>query len=130
MNPSNILIVENGMLNRKLISEVLKNDGYSVCYATDAKSALTTFTEKSPFFILVSLMLLKVDTCVFSRILKNDEDTHNITIVGLSPEIQNKNRMIYCGFDGFINMTENNEDLIKKIREYLNKLKKIKLTQY
>lgn len=124
MNPSNILIVENGMLNRKLISQLLANDGYSVCYATDAKSALTTFTEKLPFFILVSLMLLKVDTCVFSRILKNDEDTHNITIVGLSPEIQNKSRMIYCGFDGFINMTENNEDLIKKIREYLNRLKK------
>lgn len=124
MNTSNILIIENGLLNRKMISEKLENEGYSVCYASDAKSAISTLIEIQPFFILVSLTLLKIDTCIFSRILKNDEDTHNITVVGLSNEKQSKSRMIYCGLDGFINATENNSDLTKKIRKYLNKLKK------
>ena len=121
MNLSNILIVENGLLNRKLISESLENDGYSVSYATNVQSAITTLIQTQPFFILVSLMLLQVDSCIFSRVLKNDEDTSKITVVGFSTELHSKNRLVYCGFDGFINMAESDKDLTEKIRKYLKK---------
>jgi len=121
MNLSNILIVENGLLNRKLISELLENDGYSVSYATNVQSAITTLIQTQPFFILVSLMLLQVDSCIFSRVLKNDEDTSKITVVGFSTELHSKNRLVYCGFDGFINMAESDKDLTEKIRKYLKK---------
>lgn len=119
-----VLIVENGLMNRKKISDLLNKDGYEVCFASDALSALTLLNHTRPFFILVSLMLLKIDTCTFSRILKNDYDTRDITIVGLSNIKQSDERMFFCGMDGFINMSETNLGLAKRIKEYLKSIKK------
>lgn len=117
-----ILIVENGMMNRKKVSDSLRKDGYNVCFATDAQSALTILNHTRPLFVFVSLILLKLDTCTFSRIIKNDDSTKDITVVGFSDVMQSNNRMFYCGFDGIINMSESNLGLVKMIKKYLKKI--------
>lgn len=116
-----VLIVENGMMNRKMISDSLNKEGYRVCFATDAQSALTIFNHTQPLFVFVSLILLKLDTCTFSRIIKNDDDTKDITVVALSDEKQSISRMFYCGFDGIINVSESNRKLAQMIKKYLKK---------
>lgn len=127
MKPQLVLIIENGLMNRKKITDSLHKVGYDVQFASDTETALTILNHSRPLFILVSLILLRIDTCTFSRILKNDEDTRDITIVGLSNIKQSKARMLYCGMDGLINMTETSIGLVKRIKEYINKIEKNKI---
>ena len=122
-----VLIIENGLMNRKKISDSLHKDGYVVRFASDAINALSILNHVRPLFILVSLNLLKIDTCTLSRILKNDEDTKDITIVGLSNIKQSEEKMFYCGMDGLINMTETSSGLVQKIKMYLTKIEKNKI---
>lgn len=127
MEAQHVLIIENGLMNRKKISDSLHKVGYDVCVASDAETALTIFNHTRSLFILVSLILLRINTCTFSKILKNDEDTHDVTIVGLSDNKLSKEQMFYCGLDGLFDMTETNTGLVKRIKQYLSKIEKNKI---
>lgn len=118
-----VLIIENGMIDRTRVSDLLHLDGYSVSYASDAKSALAIFNATRPFFILVSLLLLKVDSCTFSRIIKNDSETNSVKVVGFSEWEPCEEMKFYCGFDGIINVSETNGRFVETIREYIKKNK-------
>ncbi len=117
-----VLIVENGLMNRKKVSDSLLRKGYDVRFASDVESALRIFTQTRPFFVLVSLIMLQIDCRTFSRIIKNDVATRDVPVVGFAAVSKNDAVFWDADFDGFINMSESSTGLVKKIRMYLAQL--------
>lgn len=116
-----ILIVENGLLDQGKVSKVLQKSGYAVRFTSDAETALMILIETRPCLILVNLILPRMDSCTFTRILKQDEDTGSITIVVLLDSDLDIKRMTYCGFDSFINIQEGENSLVREVRKILKK---------
>jgi CheY-like chemotaxis protein len=109
MNARLILVIENDLSDLKMISDTMKEKGFYVSFAPDAESALKILVQTRPFLILMGLTLPKMDRYTFTRILKSDEDTKDIIIIGLSDENSDKDMLISSGFDGVVNV-----DNIKK----------------
>ena len=78
-----ILIVENGLVDQKMVSEILQKKGFYIRFAPDIATALRILIEIRPFLILMDLIISKLDSYTFPRILKNDEDTKDIKIIAL-----------------------------------------------
>ena len=121
MNGQSILIVESGLMDQKMVSDALQKEGFNVRLAFDTQEALGMLIEKQPCVILVGESMSKLDSCMFTRILKNDIQTSCIKIIILSYKSPDQERMIHCGFDGMINMKESKDSFVKKIRKILKK---------
>ena len=77
----NILVVEDDLDIRELISFNLKNEGHQVFEAKDGEVGIDIAREKLPDLILLDLMLPGnhgLDVC---RILKSDQKTKSIPII-------------------------------------------------
>ena len=118
-----ILIVENGTINRELVTENLLKDGLLVKYANSAEAALYTLVKSNPFLIAIDMILPKLDAHTFSNILKNDENTSGIKIIAFAKNLFTK--PIVKPFDSLICTEGKEEILIKGIRNYLATIKPV-----
>lgn len=80
----NILIVDDLPENIKLLSSLLKDQGYRVSCATDGQMALSTIKTEIPDLILLDIMLPVMDGYQVCRILKSQPETQQIPIIFLS----------------------------------------------
>ena len=80
----NILIVDDLPENIRLLSSLLKNQGYKVDTATDGEMALLMVKAQRPDLILLDIMLPVLDGYEVCRILKSQPETCHIPIVFLS----------------------------------------------
>jgi CheY-like chemotaxis protein len=117
-----ILVIENGLLNRPLLSESLKQDGFIVEYANSTESGLAILTTARPFLIILDVNACKLDARTFARILKNDEDTKGISILAYSESTIYKS---LAPFDNLIFTYGKEQSLIKGIRLHLVTMKTV-----
>lgn len=80
----NILIVDDLPENIKLLSSLLKNQGYKVNCATDGQMALAMIKLENPDLILLDIMLPIMDGYQVCRVLKSQPETQHIPIIFLS----------------------------------------------
>ncbi|HEY0031046.1 MAG TPA: response regulator [Bacteroidia bacterium] len=113
-----ILVVENGLLDRGMLSEALQKQGFFVRFASDAETALRILIQVPPSLILLSLIMPNLDSYTFTRILKNDEATRSITIMALSDIDSNHKQIISSGFDGSVYMEDHKDTFAKKLRNF------------
>lgn len=121
MIAQSILIMENGLLDRRIISEVLQEEGFHARFASDAETGLKVLLQVRPFLILIGLRMPKLDSYTFTRILKNDKDTSNITIIALSEANSDHEKLTNCGFDSIINMEEGRFTFFEKVKKLIKK---------
>ena len=79
-----ILIVDDLPENVRLLSSLLKQQGYRINSATDGKMALASIKGECPDLILLDIMIPEIDGYQVCRYLKSDEKTQHIPIIFLS----------------------------------------------
>jgi two-component system, cell cycle response regulator len=79
-----ILIVDDLPENVRLLSSLLKEQGYSVISATDGKMALSLVRQEQPDLILLDIMIPQIDGYEVCRYLKAENHTKHIPIIFLS----------------------------------------------
>jgi CheY-like chemotaxis protein len=79
-----ILIVDDNPTNLKLVTFVVRAQGYEVTTASDAETAVTSISEARPTVILMDLQLPGVDGLELTRRLKADPSTRGIPIVAVT----------------------------------------------
>tara|TARA_Y100000590_G_scaffold296600_1_gene334196 strand:+ start:328 stop:612 length:285 start_codon:yes stop_codon:yes gene_type:complete len=77
----NILVVEDDLDIRELISFNLKNEGHQVFEAKDGEVGIDKARKKFPDLILLDLMLPGIHGLDVCRIIKADQETKNIPII-------------------------------------------------
>jgi CheY-like chemotaxis protein len=84
MNGATILVVDDNPTNLKLVSDVLRFDGYRIMQAGDAESAQEIIGTTPPDLILMDIALPGMDGLTLTRLLKASETTRHIIIVALT----------------------------------------------
>ena len=118
-----ILIIETNILNQELTQDLLEKEGFDVRFASDVRSALSMLVKIRPDLILTSLVLPKIDGFTLAQILKNDEDTDDITVVAFTDFRGNDDheKIIRSGFDGYISLPLEKKVFPKQLNFFLSK---------
>ena len=91
--PETVFIVDDNMVNRKLLAAILKKEGYALLEAEDGEQAVETTFREIPDLILLDIMMPKKDGYEVCLELKKDSRTANIPIIFLSAKSQTEDKI-------------------------------------
>ena len=123
MNPKKILVVDDEIDLVETIRFSLQAEGYTVLVAYSGEDALNQARKENPDLILLDIMLPKLDGYKVCRLLKFDERYRHIPILMLTAKTQEKDKIvgIETGADEYMTKPFNMDELMEKIKAYLNK---------
>ena len=123
MNPKKILVVDDEADLVKTIRFSLEAEGYKVLVSYNGEDALNQARKEAPDLILLDIMLPKLDGYKVCRLLKFDEQYKNIPILMLTAKTQEKDKLLgkETGADEYITKPFDIEELMEKVKGYLNK---------
>ena len=129
-NGKRILIVDDEVLNIKLLDAQLSSKGYMTLSAKNGKDALEIVRNNKPDLILLDIMMPEMDGYEVTSFLKSDLSTSDIPIIlvtALTGE-DDKKKGLEAGADEFINKPINYPELearivsLLKLKEYREQL--------
>lgn len=117
-----ILVIEDEVNIRNVISMYLKKEGFKVLEADDGYKALTIIEKEKPDLIILDVMLPGLSGHEIYKRIKSSEDTKNINIVILSANGQERKK-----FEGYPQKADLYEikpfspkQLIKNVKAIIN----------
>jgi len=116
-----ILIVEDNLLNMRLIELLLKDSGYTLLEATDGEEALDVAVSEQPDLILMDVQLPRLSGLEATRQLRQMPAFSCIPIIAVTAYAMkgDKEKFIEAGFDGYLSKPVNSRELREVIAEKL-----------
>ncbi len=123
MNSKKILIVDDEVDLVETVRFPLEMEGYHVLISYNGEDALNQARKENPDLILLDLMLPKLDGYKVCRLLKFDDRYKHIPILMLTAKTQERDQALgmETGANEYITKPFEMEDLLKKVKAYLNK---------
>jgi PAS domain S-box-containing protein len=112
------LVVEDDMLTRRLICEMLEKDGWAVNQAENGRVALDRLRERCPQLILLDLMMSEMDGFEFTAELRRHDEWRDIPILVLTAkDLTDEDRRRLSGaVVGYLQKTAyTREELLRRI---------------
>jgi CheY-like chemotaxis protein len=118
-----ILLVEDNAMNRDLISRRLKRRGFEVLLAEDGAAGVEKTTAERPDLVLMDMGLPVMDGYTAARVLKDNESTRHIPIIGLSAHAMSGDaeRALKAGCDDYDTKPVEWPRLLAKIQTQLER---------
>ena len=119
----NILVVEDDLDIRELISFNLKNEGHQVFEAKDGEAGIDKAREKLPDLILLDLMLPGIQGLDVCRIIKSDQETKETPIIMVTALGQEEDivKGLETGADDYITKPFSIKVLIARVNAVLKR---------
>ena len=123
MNSKKILVVDDEVDLVETVRFPLEMEGYHVLISYNGEDALNQARKENPDLILLDLMLPKLDGYKVCRLLKFDDRYKHIPILMLTAKTQERDKALgmETGANEYITKPFEMEDLLKKVKAYLNK---------
>jgi CheY-like chemotaxis protein len=112
--------VDDNETNLKLVSTVLRADGFDVYTAIDGASALAALREHRPALVFTDVHLPDIDGLELTRMIKANPDTADVIVVALTASVMaaDESRALGAGCDGFIVKPFDTRNLGHTVDEY------------
>ena len=94
---SKILIVDDDMINRKLLNVLLKKNGYETVEAENGMEALTIIKQDHIDMVLLDVFMPIMDGIDLLKVLKQDENLKNIPVAILTTDDTKKTEALNLG---------------------------------
>ena len=117
-----ILIVDDRLEVRELVEVTLRVKDYRILQASSGEAALETVKAEKPDLILMDIMMPGgMDGLETTRIIKNDPETKDCTVIMLTAKGQQADREkgLEAGADDYFVKPFSPLDLIRKVEEVL-----------
>ncbi len=117
-----ILVVEDNPSDVKILSKILKDNGYKVRLANNGESALSSVKKKRPNIVLLGLQIRGIKAVEVCRQMKEDPNTADIPVIVISDEKETilKARALEAGAVDFVSRPFDEMEILIRIRNYLN----------
>jgi len=121
MSGNRILIVDDIASNIKLLSIVLKKEGYEVHDATDGFTAIEKAKVLRPTLILLDIMMPEIDGYETCRILKENDSTKNIPVIFVTAKTENSDKIkgLNLGAVDYIAKPFHKAEVIARVRNHM-----------
>ncbi len=116
-----ILIVEDNLVNQKLILTILRPHGYRLLTAVDGEEAVRIASQELPNLVLMDLQLPKMNGFTATQHMKEQAATAKIPVVALTAHAMPEQRELAqkTGFDGYITKPIDTRSFPNQISEFL-----------
>ena len=123
LDSKNILVVEDDLDIRELMSFNLQNEGHQVFEAKDGEAGIDKAREKLPDLILLDLMLPGIQGLDVCRIIKSDQETRETPIIMVTALGQEEDivKGLETGADDYITKPFSIKVLIARVNAVLKR---------
>ena len=121
-----IVFVDDEALIRKVWKEILSEEGYEVFTAGSAEECLELSEKEIPDLIVSDILLPHIDGLALCEEIRRRESLRRVPVIlitGVFKDLDFRSRVFQVGADAFFLKPLNNEELLSKIEELLNKWK-------
>jgi CheY-like chemotaxis protein len=122
-NLARILIVEDNLVNQKVVTAVLRKRGYTIELANDGMEALSKLENPGSFdLVLMDVQMPVLDGLEATRRIRQQERWHDLPIVAMTAHAMNgdRERCLDAGMNGYISKPVHPSHLLNTVDEYLN----------
>ena len=118
-----VLLVEDSMPTRKIISQLLIKQGLNVEMAIDGVQALEVLPIISPDLVVLDIVMPKMNGYELCRHIKSDTKTQHLPVIICSDKGENFDKYwaMKQGADAYIAKPFEEKELIATIKQYLKK---------
>lgn len=112
-----ILVVEDNLMNKVLVKEVLTLNGYEIIEAGTGTAALKAFAVARPDMVLMDIQLPEMDGVTAMRVIKSDEKNRKIPVIALTASAMKgeEEKILNAGFDGYIAKPIDTKKLVEAV---------------
>lgn len=116
-----IMIVDDNLINLKLVKVLLEYSGYRVRTAVDADGVVQTLKEFRPDLILMDIQLPGMDGLTLTRQLKANPKTAAIPVVALTAYAMkgDDEKALASGCSGYITKPVDTRNFTKQLEQFL-----------
>ncbi|BCL37090.1 response regulator transcription factor [Nostoc sp. MS1] len=118
---STVLIVEDSLAQREMITDLLKASGLTVTHATDGLEALEAIKDEPPDLVVLDIVMPKMNGYEVCRRLKSDPKTQNVPVVMCSSKGEEFDRYwgMKQGADAYIAKPFQPTELVGTVKQLL-----------
>jgi CheY-like chemotaxis protein len=119
--PRNALVVDDTPVNVKLLTALLKANGFAVTIATTGEAALDVVNTAAFELVLLDLRLPGIDGLTVARALRADPHHRHLVVVAVSASAMKHDvaAALEAGCDAFVSKPINTRTLIPTLRDLL-----------
>ena len=116
-----ILVVDDSLTMRKVLSRSLEREGFEVIVAKDGIDAMQVLLELTPDAILTDIEMPRMDGFALARNIRDDARTLNTPLIMISSRTADKHRSLAkeIGVDAFFGKPVQDNDLINMMIELI-----------
>jgi two-component system, chemotaxis family, response regulator PixH len=116
-----ILVVDDTLSELELMTRYLRDGGFSVIVATDAKDAMAKAVEHKPDAIVTDVVMPGMSGFELCRNLKKTEATQKVPVVVCTSKNQELDRLwgLKQGADVYITKPFTQEDLLRAVKSVI-----------
>lgn len=118
-----ILVIEDQALNRKVVRIVLESEGYKVVESVNATEALNYLETSIPALILMDIALPGKSGEDLTRIIKSEPKLCGIPIIALTAAAMSgdRERLLKAGCDDYLSKPIDTHILVDCVKHHLEK---------
>jgi CheY-like chemotaxis protein len=116
-----VLVVEDNLMSKTLVKDILVMNGYDVVEAERGTEALKLASTETPDLILMDINMPGMDGITAARLIKSNEESKEIPVVALTASAMKGDgeKILKQGFDGYIAKPIDVKDLMRVVEENL-----------
>lgn len=119
-----ILLVEDNLINQKVVIAVLRKKGYVIEVANDGREALARLEAepKGCDLILMDIQMPVLDGLETTRLIRRDPRWEQLPIIAMTAHAMNgdKERCLQAGMNGYISKPIQSQHLVATIMQHLD----------
>ena len=116
-----ILVVDDSLTMRKVLSRLLEREGFEVIVAKDGIDAMQVLLENTPDAILTDIEMPRMDGFALARNIRDDARTAKTPLIMISSRTADKHQSLAkeIGVDAFFGKPVQDDDLINMVTELI-----------
>ena len=117
-----ILIAEDDARHRKLLSDVLQAERFTILTVENGARAIELARSARPNLILMDVQMPILDGLSAVKVLKSDPETRSIPIIAITALAMHDDRarMLAAGFDGYMSKPMDIKELRTEVKRHLD----------